>query len=158
MTEPNGYDNTGGAQPPYGQNPQQPYGQTPPPAYGQNPQEPQGNWTAGMPPTGSPQQGYGGAGYGQTYGSNPYAQAGPPPDNFLVWAILSTVFCCLPAGIVSIVYSTQVNTKWATGDFAGAQQSAANAKKWAIWSVIGYAIALVLVVIFYVVVFAVASR
>ena len=28
---------------------------------------------------------------------------GPPPDNNLVWAILVTVFCCLPLGIVSIV-------------------------------------------------------
>ena len=57
------------------------------------------------------------------------------PNN-LVWAILSTLFCCLPAGIVSIVYAAQVNGKLAAGDIAGAQDSAAKAKKWAIWSAI----------------------
>ena len=56
--------------------------------------------------------------------------------NHLVWAILTTLFCCLPAGIVSIVYAAQVNGKLAAGDIAGAQDSAAKAKKWAIWSAI----------------------
>ena len=32
---------------------------------------------------------------------------GPPPDNNLVWAILCTVLCCLPLGIVSIIKSTK---------------------------------------------------
>ena len=27
-----------------------------------------------------------------------------PPPNYLVWAILSTLFCCLPLGIASIVF------------------------------------------------------
>ncbi len=31
------------------------------------------------------------------------------PDNFLVWAILSTVLCCLPLGIVAIVYANKVD-------------------------------------------------
>ena len=31
------------------------------------------------------------------------------PENYLVWAILCTVLCCLPIGIVSIVYSTKVS-------------------------------------------------
>ena len=28
---------------------------------------------------------------------------GPPPPNYLVWAILATIFCCLPLGIPAIV-------------------------------------------------------
>ena len=40
--------------------------------------------------------------------------------NHLVWAILSTLFCCLPLGIVSIVFAAQVNGKLAAGDVAGA--------------------------------------
>ena len=49
--------------------------------------------------------------------------ATPQVPNNLVWAILSTLFCCLPAGIVSIVYAAQVNGKLAAGDIAGAQES-----------------------------------
>ena len=54
----------------------------------------------------------------------------PPPihsgsheyvPNHLVWAILSTLFCCLPLGIVSIVYASQVDGKRAAGDIAGAR-------------------------------------
>jgi uncharacterized membrane protein YvbJ len=51
--------------------------------------------------------------------------------NYLVFAILSTVLCCLPTGIVSIIYAAQVNTKIAARDFAGATQASSNAKMWA---------------------------
>ena len=49
------------------------------------------------------------------------AAAGPKPDNYLVWAILSTLFCCLPLGIASIVFAAQVDGKYNSGDYAGAQ-------------------------------------
>jgi len=54
-----------------------------------------------------------------------------PPPNYLVWAILTTILCCLPFGIVSIIYAAQVNSKWTAGDFAGAKNSSKNAKVWA---------------------------
>ena len=54
------------------------------------------------------------------------------PSNNLVLAILVTLFCCLPFGIVAIVKSSQVNGLWAQGQYAAAQQSAAAAKKWAL--------------------------
>jgi len=50
--------------------------------------------------------------------------------NNLVWAILATLFCCLPTGIVAIVHAAQVNTKLAHGDMAGARESARNAATW----------------------------
>jgi hypothetical protein len=50
--------------------------------------------------------------------------------NYLVFAILSTVLCCLPAGIPGIVYAAQVNSKLQMGDFAGAQAASKNAKMW----------------------------
>ncbi|MFT4848454.1 MAG: hypothetical protein ACI83B_000985, partial [Sediminicola sp.] len=53
-----------------------------------------------------------------------------PPDNNLVWAIVSTVLCCWPLGVVSIIKSAKVNTLWAQGDYEGAQKSADDAKKW----------------------------
>ena len=54
------------------------------------------------------------------------------PDSHLVWAILCTVLCCLPLGIVSIVHSTKVSGLWAQGRYAEAQSAADSAKKWAI--------------------------
>lgn len=61
------------------------------------------------------------------------------------------LLCCLPVGIVSIVYAAQVNGKLAAGDIAGAQDSSAKAKKWAIWSAIAWVIMVVLYVLFFVV-------
>jgi len=68
-----------------------------------------------------------------------------PPDNYLVWAILTTIFCCLPLGIVSIVKSSKVNELWARGQHDAARQAAVEARKWAIWSAI---IAPVLAILF----------
>ena len=59
-----------------------------------------------------------------------YGSGGQPPSNFLVPAILATIFCCLPAGIASIVFAAQVNGKWQAGDAAGAQDSARKARLW----------------------------
>ena len=54
-----------------------------------------------------------------------------PPSNYLAFAIITTILCCLPFGIVSIIFAAQVNSKWAAGDFVGAQISSKNAKTWA---------------------------
>src|SRR6266481_2905273 len=51
-------------------------------------------------------------------------------QNYLVFAILTTVLCCLPAGIPAIVYAAQVNGKLQAGDIAGAQLASKNAKMW----------------------------
>lgn len=91
---------------------------------------------------GTPQPQYGAPQYGAPqYGAAPQFgyQGGAPgmePDNNLVWAILCTVLCCLPLGIVAIVKSTSVSKLWAMGDFAGAQRAADEAKKWAMWGAI----------------------
>ncbi len=50
--------------------------------------------------------------------------------NYLVWAILATLCCCLPAGIVAIVYAAQVDGKLAGGDYHGAVAASDNAKMW----------------------------
>jgi len=50
--------------------------------------------------------------------------------NYLVFAILATILCCLPAGIPAIVYAAQVNGKLQAGDIAGAQAASKNAKMW----------------------------
>lgn len=69
-------------------------------------------------------------------GYPPQQPAGQQPNNYLVFSILVTLFCCLPFGIVAIVKSSQVNGLWAQGRYAEAQASADAAKKWVIWSAI----------------------
>jgi hypothetical protein len=53
-----------------------------------------------------------------------------PPPNYLVFAILVTIFCCLPLGIVAIVFAAQVNSKANAGDYEGAAASSRKAKTW----------------------------
>jgi len=56
--------------------------------------------------------------------------AGTTVPNYLVFAILTTVFCCLPTGIPAIIFAAQVNGKLLAGDYAGAQAASNNAKIW----------------------------
>jgi hypothetical protein len=46
----------------------------------------------------------------------------------MIPAILSTIFCCIPLGVVSIIFAAQVNSKIAAGDIAGAMESSKKAK------------------------------
>ena len=109
MSTPNG------PQDPYQPSGENPYGQQPPvygqqpPVYGQQP-----GYPAAPPP---------GYGYGTPQGA--------PPPNYLVWSIITILLCTIP-GIVAIVYSTQVNSKWGTGDAAGAYDASKKAKMWAL--------------------------
>lgn len=103
---------------PYGQQQygQQPYGQQP---YGQQP--------------------YGGQPYGQQpYGPQPpYGPQGPmPPNNNMVWAILTTLLCCLPFGIVAIVYASKVDNLWRNGFYDEAYNASQKAKTWSIASAV----------------------
>ena len=67
-----------------------------------------------------------------------------PVPNYLVQAILVTIFCCLPFGIVAIVYAAQVNSKLAAGDYNGAMASSNSAKIWT-WVSFGLGLAGVLI-------------
>jgi len=79
--------------------------------------------------------------------------AGAKVPNYLVQSILVTLCCCLPLGIVAIVYAAQVNSKFSAGDIVGAQESSSKAKMWC-WisfglGLIANAIVLILQVIAY---------
>lgn len=82
----------------------------------------------------------------QGYYQPNYVQGQRPrkPDNNLVWAILCTLFCCLPFGIISIVYSSKVDSLYNAGNYDEAQDAANKAKNWAMWGAISCAIILVL--------------
>ncbi len=50
--------------------------------------------------------------------------------NYLVTSIIVTLCCCLPFGIVAIVYAASVNAKLATGDIRGAKEASGSALMW----------------------------
>ncbi len=74
----------------------------------------------------------------------PPAQTDAPTNvpNYLVVAIIS-LFCCCPLGIVAVIFAAQVNGKVASGDIAGAVDSAKKAKLFSFIS-IGLGLAMVL--------------
>ena len=78
------------------------------------------------------------------------SQFTPPPKNWLVEAILVTLFCCLPFGVVGIVFAAQVNSKFASGDINGAMLASKDAGK---WTKIGFFAGLAGVVIYLALVF-----
>lgn len=74
---------------------------------------------------------------------NPYHNVAPAPgseevmpDTFLVWAVLATVFCCLIPGIVAIVYSSMVSSRYYARDFEGARLASRRAEIWIIVSIV----------------------
>ena len=89
--------------------PQQPWPQSPPK---QPQQPPQQQWSA-MPPA-------------------------PPASvqSYLIPAIVVTLLCFLPTGIVAIIFAAQVSSKQQAGDLAGATKASNNAKTWVIVSVV----------------------
>lgn len=85
----------------------------------------------------------------QSYNQQPYREQNynqSPPmrkvENHMVWAILVTLFCCLPLGIPAIVFSSQVDDKMNKGDYSGAVESANKAKTFC-WIAFGLGIAFV---------------
>ena len=93
-----------------------------------------------QPPSYQPQPSYGPQ---QPYGARP-----PMPDTYMVWAVLVTVFCCLPFGIVSIVKASQVSSLYSQGRYQEAVAASEAAKKWAIWSAVaGVVISIIVIVL-----------
>lgn len=99
------------------------HGATPPPYYGAGPQ------------------------YGQPTPPQ-YRQPAPPqyqqhtehrepmPNTYLIWSVLITIFCCLIPGIVAIVYSASVSSRYYNGDIEGAKRASRNAQIWCIISIV----------------------
>ena len=79
--------------------------------------------------------------------SCPGDSSGPPVNwvPYLVLAIISTVCCCPPFGIVAIVYAARINNAIIANDSAEAQRAAGNAR---IWLIVAYAVG-ILMWIFY---------
>jgi hypothetical protein len=88
----------------------------------------------------------------------------PPPaggaaniPNYLIPAILATLFCCLPIGVVSIIFATQVNSKQAAGDVAGAMEASKKAKMFLFIAVGGGILVYLAVIVMWVLAFGMAA-
>lgn len=84
---------------------------------------------------------------GQYYG-------GQPISNYLWQSIVVTLLCCLPFGIVAIVYASGVDGKVSMGDIPGAQRASNSAKNWCIAAVVT---SLVAIIAYFIFVFAVVG-
>lgn len=81
---------------------------------------------------------------GQFGGAQPM---GPKPDSNLVWGILTTILCCLPFGVVSIVYASKVDSAWRLGQQEEAEDYSNKAKNWALASALTSLAVLVIYII-----------
>lgn len=69
--------------------------------------------------------------------TTPLQAVGQPaamPPTYLVWAIVMTILCCFIPGIVAIIYSAQVSSKFNQGDIEGARRASQRAEIWIIIS------------------------
>jgi uncharacterized membrane protein len=57
------------------------------------------------------------------------------PNSYLALSIISTILCCLPTGIVSIIYATKVNSSYEDGNYDEANKASKNAKTWGLVSI-----------------------
>ncbi|MDE7402668.1 MAG: CD225/dispanin family protein [Muribaculaceae bacterium] len=60
----------------------------------------------------------------------------PMPPTYLLWAVLATICCCMPAGVVAIVFASSVSSRWFAGDIEGARKASRNAEIWIIVSIV----------------------
>lgn len=88
------------------------------------------SWTSNYhPPLGqAATPGYAAQGYGG------YAQP-VKVDPWLWQSIVATLLCCLPAGVVGIVFASKSQSAAAVGDIAGAQRYAGTARTWTLVAV-----------------------
>lgn len=60
----------------------------------------------------------------------------PMPPTFMVWAVIATVCCCLPLGVVAIFFAAQVSTRYYARDYEGAKKASERAEIWIIASIV----------------------
>lgn len=72
----------------------------------------------------------------------------PMPESNMMWAVLSTLFCAWPLGIVAIVKASKVANLWYNGRYGEARDAAESAKKWSIASAaVGLALVLLILIL-----------
>lgn len=112
-------------------------------SYGQSSSDPNGGYSYGQndsnPNSSFNYGGKSGNGYSQFNNGQPEKQISGTP--YIIFSILVTLCCCLPLGIVSIVYASKINSLQNAGDYEGAKATAKKAKIFMIIGAVGGLIA-----------------
>ncbi len=58
------------------------------------------------------------------------------PRTYMFWALAATLCCCLPTGIVAIIYAAKVSPAFNAGDYEGAKRASERAGWWCIISAV----------------------
>jgi len=58
------------------------------------------------------------------------------PKSYLAWAIIVTILCCIPLGVVAIIYASQVNSYIKRGDMARARRASDRAQGWIVATIV----------------------
>lgn len=86
--------------------------------------------------SGSPQPQWGGQQQGWSSTGVSHGQGGAADVDTWLWqSIVATVLCCLPAGIVGIVFAAQANSAKNLGEVTTAREKARLARTWTLVSV-----------------------
>ncbi|PWA99956.1 CD225/dispanin family protein, partial [Paramuribaculum intestinale] len=54
----------------------------------------------------------------------------PMPPTYLAWSIVAMLVCCVVTGIVALIYSTKVSSRYYAGDYEGARKASENTAIW----------------------------
>ena len=68
------------------------------------------------------------------------------PDNNMALAVITTVCCCLPLGIVAIIKANSVDTLYMMKQYSAAINAAKETKK---WSIIGIVLSVVFWILYF---------
>ena len=72
-------------------------------------------------------------------GQQPNSQYGHPepmPKTYLVWAVMSMVLCCFIPGLIAVIFSSSVSSKYYARDYEGARRASEVAQYWIIASIV----------------------
>lgn len=101
------------------------------------------------PPTSAPQPQPQSVVYVQTNPAGTSQPAMPKPNNNMLMAVLTTIFCCLPLGVVGIVFASKVDGLYYAGDYAGATDAANSARRWSLIGIVGSIVISIIYMIIY---------
>ena len=68
------------------------------------------------------------------------------PSSWLAPAIVATLCCLSPTGVVAVYFAAQVSTRWGSGDRRGAARCARMARTWVLVSLVLWAVTLAILV------------